>query len=154
VEGRSLWPLLKNPQAEWADRTLVHHIGRWPYGRAAQSQWAHSAIQNSRFTLVNNKELYDLQADPGEKVNVIGEHPDVVAKLRAAHDQWWAEALPLMENETVIGPKINPLKELYWNQFGGEPDARMLEMMNPEKKKAAQGGGGKTKQNSKTQKQP
>ena len=32
------------------------------------------AIQNARFTLVDNKELYDLTTDPGEKQNVI-DHP-------------------------------------------------------------------------------
>jgi len=57
VEGRSLLPLLKNPQADWADRILVHHVGRWGIGKAAESKYAKCAIQNSRFTLVNNAEL-------------------------------------------------------------------------------------------------
>ena len=46
-----------------------------------------SRIRGSR--LVNNDELYDLQSDPGESKNVIAEHPEVVATLRAAYDQWW-----------------------------------------------------------------
>ena len=29
VEGRSLVPLLKNPQADWPDRYLFTHLGRW-----------------------------------------------------------------------------------------------------------------------------
>ena len=89
-------------------------------------------IQNSRFTLVKNTELYDLQADPGETKNVIAEHPEVVAKLRAAYDQWWTNVQPLLVNENVTDiPKINPLKELYWKQFGGGPDAAMLKKMDP-----------------------
>lgn len=32
VEGRSLLRLLTNPKAEWPDRTLVHHVGRWGSG--------------------------------------------------------------------------------------------------------------------------
>ena len=32
-EGRSLVPLLKNPKAPWAERTLVHHVGRWDKGK-------------------------------------------------------------------------------------------------------------------------
>lgn len=55
VEGRSLLPLLKNPKAEWPDRTLVHHVGRWGKGNAEQLKYAKCAIQNSRFTLVNNE---------------------------------------------------------------------------------------------------
>jgi arylsulfatase len=137
VEGRSLLPLLKNPKAEWADRTLVHHVGRWGKGKAADSKYAKCAIQNSQFTLVNNKELYDLKADPGETTNIIDKHPDVVARLRAAYDQWWSDVQPLLVNEAVTNvPKINPMKELYWKQFGGGPDAKMLEKMNPQKNSA------------------
>jgi len=131
VEGRSLLPLLKNPKAEWADRTLVHHVGRWAKGKAAQSKYAKCSIQNSRFTLVNNEELYDLKADPGETKNVIAEHPELVAKLRTAYDQWWNEAQPLLVNENVVGPKMNPFKALYWKQFGGGPDEKLLKRMDP-----------------------
>lgn len=33
--------------------------------------------------------LYDLQADPHEKENLAGKHPDIVEKLRAKIDAWW-----------------------------------------------------------------
>jgi arylsulfatase A-like enzyme len=131
VDGRSLFPLLKNPKAEWADRTLVHHVARWAKGKIEDSKHKNSAIQNSRFTLVNDKELYDLQVDPGEKINVITEHPEVVAKLRATYDEWWIDVQPLLVNENVTDiPKINPMKELYWKQFGGEPSDAMLKKMD------------------------
>lgn len=129
VEGRSLLPLLQNPRAEWADRTLVHHVGRWAHGKAANSKYKKCAIRNSRFKLVNNEELYDLKADPGEKTNVIAQHPEVVAELRAAYDKWWDEVQPLLVNEDVVPPKSNPLKVLYWKQFGGGPDEAMLRRM-------------------------
>lgn len=134
VEGRSLLPLLKNPKADWPDRTLVHHVGRWKKGQAEESKYSNCAIQNAHFTLVNNAELYDLKSDPGETKNVIADHPEVVASLRAAYDTWWTQTLPLMVNENAAGPTINPMKELYWKQFGGGPDAKMLEKMNPQKK--------------------
>jgi arylsulfatase len=138
VEGRSLLPLLKNPTAEWPERTLVHHIGRWTKGKVAEAKYAGCAIQNPRFTLVNNEELYDLKADPGEKNNVIAANPEVVTKLRAEYEQWWQDVQPLLVNENAIGPKMNPLKELYWKQFGGGPDAALLQRMDPSK---AAGGG-------------
>ena len=118
VEGLSLLPLLKNPGAEWEDRTLVTHIGRWPRGEAANSKYAGCSIRDRRFTLVNNRELYDLTNDPGEKHNVIADHPDVVKKLRATYDHWWQTVLPCLENENAVGPKENPFKELYFKQFG------------------------------------
>jgi arylsulfatase len=131
VEGRSLLPVLKDPKAEWADRMLVHHVGRWPRGKSAEAKYSNCAIQNSRFTLVDNRELYDLKADPGETTNVIAGHPDVVASLRAAYEKWWTDVQPLLVNEDVIGPKMNPMKVLYWKQFGGGPDAALLRRMDP-----------------------
>lgn len=131
AEGRSLLPLLKDPGAEWPDRMLVHHVGRWPAGKASEAKYSKCAIQTSRFTLVNNEELYDLEADPGEATNVIAEYPDEVAKLRAAYDQWWSDVQPLLVNEDAVGPKVNPLKQLYWQQFGGGPDEAMLKKMDP-----------------------
>ncbi|MFZ5830502.1 MAG: sulfatase-like hydrolase/transferase, partial [Planctomycetota bacterium] len=150
VEGRSLWPLLQDPKAEWPDRMLVHHVGRWPRGQIAEAKYSKCAIQNSRFTLVNNAELYDLKTDPGETKNVIAEHPEVVAELRTAYDRWWDEVQPLLVNEDAVGPKINPFKELYWKQFGGGPDAELLKRMDPtrtmEKAKPARAKKGKKKQ--------
>jgi arylsulfatase len=131
VEGRSLLPLLKSPRADWAERVLVHHVGRWAKGMAAESQYTKCSIQNSRFTLVNNAELYDLKADPGETNNVIAEHPAVVASLRATFEQWWTDVQPLLVNENVAAPHMNPMKELYWKQFGGGPDEAMLKRMDP-----------------------
>ena len=134
VEGRSLLPLLKNPQAAWPERTLVTHVGRWAPGKTAAAKYANCSIQNSRFTLVNNRELYDLQLDPGETKNVIQQRPEIVAELRAAYDRWWDEVQPLLVNEDARGPRINPFKELYWQQFGGGPDEALLRQMDPDGK--------------------
>jgi arylsulfatase A-like enzyme len=131
VEGRSLVPLLKDPKADWSDRILVHHVGRWDKGKMEDLKHKECAIQNSRFTLVNNKELYDLKADPGEQSNVISKHPEVVATLRAEYEKWWQDIQPHLVNEDAMGPKINPMKALYWEQFGGEPDSEMLKRMSP-----------------------
>lgn len=131
IEGRSLWPLLKDPKAPWPDRTLITHVGRWARGKAQDSKYASCSIQNSRFTLVNNSELYDLKADPGETKNVLADHPAVVTALREAYDKWWNDVQPLLVNESAIGPKINPFKELYWKQFGGGPTASLLKKMDP-----------------------
>lgn len=122
VEGRSLLPLLRDPAADWPDRFLVTHVGRWERGLASQSKYDQCSIRNRRFTLVNNRELYDLRTDPGEARDVLAEHPGEVAALRAAYDAWWQETLPMLVNENAVGPNVNPFKKLYWKQFGGGPD--------------------------------
>lgn len=131
VEGRSLLPLLQNGKAEWPDRFLVTHVGRWARGMATQSKFANCSIRDSRFSLVDNHELYDLHNDPAESRNIIAAQPEEVAKLRAAYDKWWNEVQPLLVNETAIGPKVNPFKERYWQQFGGGPTPEDLRRMDP-----------------------
>ena len=34
-------------------------------------------------------ELYDLQADPGEKNNLAAAQPDIVARMRSNYDAWF-----------------------------------------------------------------
>ncbi|MHC1768992.1 MAG: sulfatase-like hydrolase/transferase [Verrucomicrobiia bacterium] len=131
VVGRSLLPLLTDPQARWPDRFLVTHLGRWDRGRAAESRFRNCSIRNGRFTLVNNVELYDLERDPSETTNVIDYHPETVANLRAAYDQWWQGIQPMLVNEDVPRPKVNAFKELYWQQFGGGPDEALRRQMDP-----------------------
>lgn len=131
VEGRSLLPLLASAEVAWPERFLFTHVGRWDRGQAAQSKYRQCAVQNSRFSLVNNAELYDLQADPGETRNVIAEQPQVAAELRAAYDGWWESVLPCLVNELAVGPRVNPFKAAYWAQFGGGPDATISKLMDP-----------------------
>jgi arylsulfatase len=134
MEGRDLLPLLRDPAATWPERTLVTHVGRWPSGEHASAKYTGCSIQNSRFSLVNNRELYDLTIDPGESRNVITEHADVVTELRRAYNRWWTEVQPFLVNEKAVGPRINPMKKLYWRQFGGGPDEVLLQMMDPQGK--------------------
>jgi arylsulfatase len=127
AEGRSLLPLLKEARPVWADRYFVSHVGRWEKGTAQKHKYSACSIRNARFTLVNASrqeerwELFDLVADPGEKTNVIDQHPEVVQELKGQLDKWWNEVTPLLVNEDAVGPAQNPFKVLYWRQFGGGP---------------------------------
>ena len=129
--------MLKNPEADWEDdRHLVHHVGAWARGQAAQSKHARVSIQNKRYTLVNNEELYDLQTDPGETKNIIAEHPKVVNKLRKIYDRWWTKVQPRLVNEDAKQqPADDPYfswKSLFdgktfegWEQLVGNPKLKI-----------------------------
>jgi arylsulfatase A-like enzyme len=125
VEGRSLVPLLANPQAAWADRLLFTHVGRWSKGaKPADHQFAHCSVRNTRWHLVCDTkgtkqwQLFDVQADYGEKQNVAEQYPDIVKEMDAAYEAWWQAVQPNLENENAVGPKVNPYKELFEKQFG------------------------------------
>lgn len=139
IEGRSLTPLLVDPQAAWADRHLFTHVGRWEkYADPDDSKYRLAAIRNTRWSLVSPNggreprwQLFDLMADYGQQQNVAAEHPEVVKELSAAYDAWWADCRPRMVNEQVVGPSINPFQELYYRQFGGSPSPEALKRMKP-----------------------
>ncbi len=85
IEGDSLKPLLNNPDAEWKDRTVIVDSQRVEI----PEKWRKSAVMTDRWRLVNGKELYDIQADAGQKNDIADKHPDVVGQLRAEYEKWW-----------------------------------------------------------------
>jgi hypothetical protein len=58
------------------------------------------------------------QSDDLTLRDLAAQRPVVVKQLEAAYDAWWQEVLPCLENETAVGPAVNPFKKLYWQQFG------------------------------------
>jgi arylsulfatase len=155
VEGRSLLPLLNDPQARWPERTLVTHVGRWPrFSNPDDAKFSNCSVRTPRWHLVSTKppvggkpgwELYDVTADPGEKNDVAASQPDVVAKLAASYDAWWKSIQPGLVNEKAVGPRINPFKEMYWKQFGGGPTPEELYIMEPNHTTIPGAKGGKKK---------
>jgi arylsulfatase len=140
IEGRSLVPLLENPGADWPDRRLFTHHGRWPKNNDPnQSKFRMAAVRNTRWAMVSENggseaawQLFDLAGDYGQKNDVSKQHPDVIRELSAAFDKWWDECLPLMVNENAPGPKLNPFAVRYWEQFGGGPTEADSKRMNPD----------------------
>jgi arylsulfatase len=54
VEGRSLVPLLENPDAEWPDRQLFTHVGRWPKDADPQNyKFTNCSVRTARWHLVS-----------------------------------------------------------------------------------------------------
>ncbi len=125
IDGRSLRPLLEDPKADWPDRELFVHVGRWKKGDdPSKSKYKKCAVRTQRWRLVNNSELYDIANDPYETTNVIDQNSKVVEKLRKAYDQWWAETVPLMVNEDRPFTAEQPQKVRYEKQLKtrGIPD--------------------------------
>ncbi len=123
VEGRSLVPLLINPQAQWQDRHLFTQIARWKTGAEPnEHMWKKFAVRNQRYRLVGDQ-LYDMKKDPGQKVNVADKHPGVVRSMRAAYQEFWNDARPLMVNEKAPMSPTRPFHEWFNQQKaqGGIP---------------------------------
>jgi hypothetical protein len=54
-----------------------------------------------RWRLVES-ELYDLASDPGQQRGVSAQQPEIVAKLRKAHAQWWKDVEPWTTKRSAI----------------------------------------------------
>jgi arylsulfatase len=119
LDGRSLVPLIENPDADWPDRTTFFHKGRWakkgmrvrkgrPDHVPENSKYTAFAVRNEKWRLVNNRELYDIDNDPCEKKNLFKAHPEVAQQMVAAYDTWWDEVRPLMINEDASLDKEPP----------------------------------------------
>ena len=83
-DGASLAPLLRG-KGDWPQRTLLVHSQRIDH----PEKWRKCAVMTDRWRLVSGKQLFDMPADPGQKTDVAGDHPDVVKRLRGAYEAWW-----------------------------------------------------------------
>ena len=120
VEGRSLVPLLKNPNAKWKDRYLFTQGARWKTGaEPTDHMWKRFAVRNERFRLVENS-LYDMKADPGQTTDVAGKFPEIVKSMKEAYEKFWKDTRPLMVNENAPMSPTRPYHVLYEKQLNSE----------------------------------
>jgi arylsulfatase len=137
LEGRSLLAPLADPAAEWEDRTLFTHVGRWPKG-AKVDDFKHlpCSVRTARWHLVNipdypgamkNKKgqvppaakpkahwrLFDVSTDYGEESDVLAAHRDVAARMESDFDRWWESIKPMLVNEDAPLAAENPFKTLF-----------------------------------------
>lgn len=108
-DGISIAPWLKQQEIKVPDRILVTDSQRVK----DPIKWRKSSVMTNRWRLINGKELYDMQADPGQKQNVAAAHPDVVKRLTHFYDEWWADLEPTFANATAIylgHPQDNPAR--------------------------------------------
>ncbi len=99
VDGLSLVPLFKQSKQPWPERTLFVHSQRLEFVK----KWRKSAVMIDRWRLVNGKELYDIQADPGQQTNIASARPELVEQLTRAYDHWWESLSPVFDDYVRIG---------------------------------------------------
>ncbi len=109
MDGVSLKAALYGDTGVLRDRTLFVHSQRI----AHPEKWRQCAVMTERWRLVDGKELYDIQADPGQKTDVAAKHAETVAALRKAYDGWWTSLTPVFGEYVRMGlgsDRENPVR--------------------------------------------
>jgi arylsulfatase A-like enzyme len=110
-DGINIRPLIEDKGTKnWPDRILVTDSQRV----RDPIKWRKSSVMTEQWRLVNGKELYDINDDPGQKQNIAGNHPRVVARLTKFYETWWEEIVPTFGQPTAIylgadAPLANPV---------------------------------------------
>jgi hypothetical protein len=80
-----------------------------------------SCVIWGKWRLVKGEELYDVEADRGQRTNLADKYPDVVKAMRAYYEAWWKGLEPAL-NDLVpirIGAKQQPVVELTSGDWEG-----------------------------------
>ncbi len=96
--GKSLAPLIKNHESIWEERVMVTDSQRNAY----PSKWRKSAVMTNRWRLVNGKELYDMNNDREQRINIADNHPDVVNYLRDEYNKWWGMVTQKFDHQIPV----------------------------------------------------
>ena len=81
------------------------------YGQTLK-KWDSNVIWN-QWRLVNGAELYDFRKDPAEEHDHAATQPEIVKRMRAHYEQWWAGIEPTLRDFcplTVGAPQENPVE--------------------------------------------
>lgn len=125
LDGVSLAAALEE-DAEIPKRTLFVHSQRVEH----PEKWRQCSVMTPRWRLVNGKELYDVQADPGQARDVAADHADVVHALREAYENWFLDiserfdeyVRPVLGAEAALRTELTahdwhaPQPQIPWNQ--------------------------------------
>jgi len=105
-DGESLKSVLYGDQQAMRDRTILVHSQRVEN----VEKYRNYAVLTEQWRLLNQTQLYDIKADPGQQNNIFEDHPEVAKKLSEAYEAWW-KSLSSSFDMTVrigIGYKAQP----------------------------------------------
>ncbi len=97
LDGIDLAPVLRGKAEVPRNRMLVINYSRMPQGFEFAAPDAPSLMRRDgagvlwkHWRLLEDRALYDLDADPMQRTNVIDRYPDIARRMRDHLDQWWA----------------------------------------------------------------
>lgn len=106
LDGQSLRPILEGSNNWNQDRNLIVQCPR----SRNREKWKNSSVKQGTWRLVDGKDLYNIENDFGQKINLATKHPDKVEHLTRVYDSFW-NSLPPEESlisEHILGATEAP----------------------------------------------
>ncbi|MEM9400212.1 MAG: arylsulfatase [Verrucomicrobiota bacterium] len=120
-DGTDISELLYKDGKDWSNRTLVVESQRV----VDPIKWRKTSVMTDRWRLINGKELYDIEADPGQKNNLAQQYPEVLERLAAEYDKFWDDvsAEHHLNSFVIVGSDHVPIVTLTSHDWmkGGMP---------------------------------
>ncbi|QZT37565.1 arylsulfatase [Halosquirtibacter xylanolyticus] len=85
IDGKSFRTLLYDSSATWSNRIL--YVDKQRESNLVKNK--DYAVMDNRWRLVNGNELYDINEDLGQKINLYDKYPEVVGRLNEGYNRWW-----------------------------------------------------------------
>lgn len=97
LDGKSLKPLLLEANPNWEDRFIVNYWGK------------RTSVRSQQYRLGHEGKLFDMEKDPGQRVDVSTQQPEILQQLIQEKKRWKAEVLSeLPEKDTRTFPIGHP----------------------------------------------
>ncbi len=95
IDGKDAWPLFLGQGTSPHEQLFYYLVDSPNAVRAGKWKLHLGAGTGQRRVMKEMPQLFDLDLDPGESYNLAGNHPDVVARLRAALEAFDATVQPV-----------------------------------------------------------
>jgi arylsulfatase len=100
LDGISLVNLIRD-DLPIADRMLVVQYGASPPHPDDPKKWRSCVIWN-QWRLVHGEELYEINTDRSQQIDIAGRNPEIVSKMRAHYEKWWSGIEPQLGQFVAI----------------------------------------------------
>ena len=126
-DGVDLSERLRGEEPMPPPRTLFVHSQRIE----RPGQWRRCAVMTDRWRLVNGTKLYDIDADPGQGIDLAARHPDRVAEMRKSYEEWWTSLTPVFDERVNLLLPTGEIPATFTAHDWHEPNNRPVPWNQP-----------------------
>ena len=128
IDGKSLIPLIKGKQVDWANRSLfTYWTRRYPelYSKMSVHKGNYKLVGNTDYNAkIEDFDLYDLEKDSYEQKNIVLERKDLASSLKQELDRTFNDLISsenlINQPPIIVGSKFENPIILNRNDAGGE----------------------------------